>query len=418
MFALIDCNNFYASCERVFSPDLNNQPIVVLSNNDGCVVARSEEAKPFVPMGVPAFKYEEIFRKHNIRVFSSNYPLYGDMSNRVMEILSGYSPQFEVYSIDEIFLKFEGFDRFDLKQHGLMMRQQVKRWTGLPISVGIAETKALAKVANLIAKKYVERTGGVYVIDTEEKRRKALDWLPVEDIWGIGRKHAARLQKTGITTAAQFAGMSDTTVKKQMSVVGLRLKKDLEGIPTLELDDMQDRRSIATTRTFETNYTEYDDIKERISTFAVSCSEKLRKQKACCNAVIVCLYTNRHRKDQKQYTKNTVVKLPFSTNSGIEIVRAAVQGLDSIFKAGYRYKRAGVIVADLVSETALQATLFEMANAKHKPLMQAVDRLNHRFLDTKVKLGSQDLKRTWKMKQERLSPRYTTRMEDIIVVRV
>ncbi|MEY3599658.1 MAG: hypothetical protein RLZZ463_435, partial [Bacteroidota bacterium] len=242
MYALVDCNNFYASCERVFKPELIGKPVVVLSNNDGCVIARSSEAKPFVPMGAVAFKYREVFAQHDIRVFSSNYALYGDMSHRVMEVLRQFSPEVEVYSIDEAFLKFTGFEQWDLQAHGLAMKQRVQQWTHIPISVGIAPTKALAKVANKIAKKFPERTQGVYAIDTEEKRIKALRWTAVEDVWGIGRKTTKKLQAIGVRTAADFVALPDAYVRKTFSVVGLRLKHELAGQSVLELEEVQTKK--------------------------------------------------------------------------------------------------------------------------------------------------------------------------------
>ena len=234
MFALVDCNNFYASCERVFRPDLNGKPVVVLSNNDGCVIARSNEAKSLkIPMGAPAFEFKEVFEKNNVQVFSSNYALYGDMSFRVMTILSKFSPEVEIYSIDEAFLQFDGFDLFSLQEIGLKIRKAVYKSTGIPVSVGFAETKALAKVANKIAKKFTDRTGGVYIINTDEKRVKALKWTKVEDVWGIGRQHTKRLEYYGVKSAFDFVLMADGWVRKNMAVVGLRLKRELEGKRTL-----------------------------------------------------------------------------------------------------------------------------------------------------------------------------------------
>jgi DNA polymerase V len=215
MFALIDCNNFYASCERVFRPDLIGKPVVVLSNNDGCVIARSNEAKAIgIPMGAPAFESEKLFKQHNVNVFSANFALYGDMSQRVMTILRDYSPEMEIYSIDEAFLKLTGFDKFDLQDYGNQIRYRVTKWTGIPISIGIAPTKALAKAANRIAKKYQEQTGNVHLINTEEKRIKALKWLPVEDVWGIGRQHTKRLKAKNINTAFDFTQLTDNWVRE------------------------------------------------------------------------------------------------------------------------------------------------------------------------------------------------------------
>lgn len=420
MFALIDCNNFYASCERVFRPDLNGKPIVVLSNNDGCVIARSNEAKAVgIPMGAPAFEYESIFKQNNVQVFSANFALYGDMSNRVMTILSDYSPEMEIYSIDECFLRLNGFDTFfNLQKYGEEMRYKITKWTGIPISVGIAPTKALSKLANRIAKKYPEITNGVYIIDSEEKRIKALKWLKIEDVWGIGRQHTKRLNAQNVFTAFDFTQLSDEWVKKNLAIVGLRLKHDLQGIPTLKFEEIQPKKNIATTRSFETNYTEFEQLNERISTFACSCAEKLRKQKSFCNSLMVFIHTNGHRKDLPQYNRNIVVKLPFPTNSSIELAKFATQALKRIFKHGFAYKKAGVVVQDFTPETVTQTTLFETRNERHIPLMQAIDKINTQYGQQKIRLASQDLKRVWKMKQEKLSPRYSTNLSDIITINV
>ncbi|MCC7534421.1 MAG: Y-family DNA polymerase [Bacteroidia bacterium] len=419
MFALIDCNNFYASCERVFRPDLNGKPIVVLSNNDGCVIARSNEAKAIgIPMGAAAFEYEQMFIYNNVQVFSANFALYGDMSNRVMNLLAEYSPEMEIYSIDECFLKLSGFDYYNLQTYGEQMRNKVTKWTGIPISIGIAPTKALAKLANRIAKKFPNRTQSVYTIDTDEKRIKALKWLNIEDVWGIGRQHAKRLKTHGVHTAFDFTQLPDDWVAKHLAIVGLRLKHDLQGIPTLDLEEIQPKKNIATTRSFETNYTEFEQLQERITTFAASCAEKLRNQKSCCNSLMVFIHTNGHRKDLPQYSRNIVLQLPFPTNSTLELAGFATQALKRIFKQGYAYKKAGVIVQDFTSENTLQTKLFVSRNEKHLPLMQAMDKLNSAYGQQKVKLASQDLKRVWKMKQEKLSPRYTTKLSDIITINV
>ena len=273
MFALIDCNNFYASCQRVFEPHLRNKPIVILSNNDGCVIARSNEAKALgIPRGAPAFEYKNIFIANNVFVYSSNYALYGDMSSRIMNILATYSPEIEIYSIDEAFLKFKGFEMFDLNEIGLDMQRKVTKGTGIPVSIGFAPTKALTKVANKIAKKFPERTKSVYSIDSDEKRIKALKWTKIEDVRGIGRKHAKRLQTKNIFNAYQFTQLSDEWVRKEMAVVGLRLKRELEGKPTLDLESPKNKKMIATTRSFEKMYTKIEDLSERVSTFTASCS--------------------------------------------------------------------------------------------------------------------------------------------------
>jgi DNA polymerase V len=296
------------------------------------------------------------------------------------------------------------------------MRLKVIKWTGIPVSVGIAPTKALAKVANRIAKKYSERTKGVYIIDNEEKRIKALKWLKVEDVWGIGRQHSKRLNKIGVSNAYDFTELDDSLVRKQMGIVGLRLKQDLKGIPTLDLEEAQLKKTIATTRSFEKNYTQYQQLEERIITFASSCAEKLRQQKSCCNSLMVFIHTNGHRKDLPQYSRNMVLKLPFPTNSSIELSKFATQALKHIFRTGYAYKKAGVIVQDFTADSCLQKTLFENRDERHIPLMQAVDKLNMLFGQQKIRLASQDAKRVWKMKQQKLSPRYTTNLNDIITI--
>ena len=418
MFALADCNNFYASCERVFRPGLNNLPIVVLSNQDGCVVARSNEAKALgIPMGAPAFEYQKLFDQNNVHVFSSNYALYGDMSSRVMTILATYTPELEIYSIDEAFLSFDGCDYFSLQKIGIEMKAKIYKCTGIPICIGFAPTKALAKVANRIAKKFPE-LGGVYVIDNVVKLQKAIRWLKIEDVWGIGRQHAKRLQAQGIKTALDFTLMDDAWVRKNMSVVGLRLKKELSGIRTLELEDISDKKSIACTRSFEKNYSTYDEIKERIVTYSTICAEKLRKQDSCCNVLQVFIVTNSFRQDQPQYSRGISVNLPYPTNSSIEIAKFATDALDRIFKPNFGYKKAGVIVMELTPERSKQKMLFANSDPKHLELMAVIDQLNKAFGKQKVKLASQDLGRTWKMKQEKLSQRYTTRLEEIIQIKV
>jgi len=419
MFALVDCNNFYASCERVFRPDLTGKPIVVLSNNDGCVIARSNEAKALgVPMGAPAFKYDELFAKNNIQVFSANFPLYGDMSHRVMTILGEYSQEVEIYSIDEAFLKFEGFTYIDLDKYARQIQKKVVKWTGIPISIGIGPTKSLAKVATKIAKKFPCKTNNVYIIDNEEKRIKALNWIKIEEVWGIGRQHTKRLKEMNVHTAFDFTRLDNNWIKKHLSIVGLRLKLDLEGEPTLDIEDIQTKKNIATTRSFERNYTNFEDLKERVTTFAVSCAEKLRKQKSCCNSIMVFIHTNGFSEDIPQYSCNTVVKLPYPTNSNIEIAQFSVEALRKIYRSGYQYKKAGVIVMDFIPEEHRQFNIFEDSNPRHIPLMKAIDGINALFGQQRIKLASQDLERVWKMRQEKLSPHYTTDLNDIITIHI
>ena len=419
MFALIDCNNFYASCERVFQPQWEGKPVVILSNNDGCVIARSNEAKALgIPMGAPAFQYQAQFKRQGIKVFSSNYPLYGDMSSRVMSILEQYTPNVEIYSIDEAFLQFKGFELFDLREEGKKMRKQIRQWTGIPVSVGMAPSKALAKITNKIAKKFAVKTEGVYCIDNEEKRIKALKWTPIGDVWGIGRQHRQRLEAMGIENAWQFTMLPDDWIRKHMSVLGLRLKKDLQGLPSIQLEENPPpKKGIATTRSFEGTLTSFTDLEERISTFATSCAEKMRKQQSSCNALLVFVRSDPHKKGEAPYRNSCVLSLPYATDSTIILSKYAVLGLRKIFKDGVSYKKAGVMIMGLVPTQKRQLSLFENKNTKHVALMQRLDQIHKRFGPNQIKLANQDLNRTWKMKQEHLSNRFTTELTEIITVR-
>ena len=419
MFALIDCNNFYASCERLFNPKLNGKPVIVLSNNDGCAVARSNEAKALgVKMGVPVFQIKDLVEKHNIQVFSSNYELYGDISNRVMNILSTYSPISEIYSVDECFLKMEGYEtHFDLKEMGLDMKAKVMKWVNIPISVGFAETKALAKVANKIAKKFPKETNGVHIIDTEEKRIKALKWTEIGDVWGIGRQHTKRLKAMGVHNAYQFTQLGDEWVRRNMTVQGLRLKKDLLGEPNIQMEEVQDKKNIACTRSFENMLNNYKDISERVATFSASIGEKLRKQNSQCNMLSVFVLSNQHRQDLEQHRASRTIKTDFPTNSTFEINRLAQMVLKSIMKEGINYKKAGIIVSGLTPAENQQFKLFNGENPKHVDLMNVIDKTNKKIGGNIIRFGNNAMGKRWKMRQENLSKRYTTNWNEILVVK-
>ncbi|MFV0192371.1 Y-family DNA polymerase [Empedobacter falsenii] len=420
MYALVDCNNFYASCERVFNPTLNGKPVVVLSNNDGCVIARSNEAKDLgIPMGAPAFEYENNFRLKKIKVFSSNYALYADMSNRVMTILKSYCPDIEIYSIDESFLLFKGFDNYDLVKYAQEIKQKIYTITKIPVCIGIAPTKALAKVANRIAKKFPKHHNGVYMIDSKEKIIKALKWLKCEDIWGIGRRLAKRLAFVGCKNAYDFTLLNDEYIKRNFSIVELRLKKELLGESVLKLDEVQRKKSIATTRSFEKTINDYENLKERVSTFAVSCAEKLRKEQSKCNIITVFVMTNRFDEKQSFVSNSLSTTLDFDSNSSIVLSKSALFLLDKLVPAEGKvpdYKKAGVIVSAITPDNQAQMNLFHTESPKHKALMSVMDQLNANYGDHMLKLASQDVRRKWKMKQERLSPCYTTRFTDILNV--
>lgn len=417
MFALVDCNNFYASCERVFNPNLQHKPIVILSNNDGCIIARSDEAKKLgIPMGAPIFKYRTLIANHNVKVFSSNYSLYGDMSSRVMSILKQFTPDIQVYSIDESFLKLEGFEGYNLTDYGMLMKNRILKWTGIPTCAGIAPTKALSKVANKIARKYPDQTNGVYVIDTEVKRINALKWTKIKDIWGIGKQLSNRLAIKGCKNAYDFTQLPESWVKSNLSVVESRLQRDLLGIPTLDLEIQKSKKSISTTRTFEKPLKELDKIKERVSTFAFVSGEKLRRQNSHCHMIIVILRSNYFREDLKQHYATKVISLPYPTNSSLVLSNYAIKAIEDVFKKGIAYKKAGIILTGLVPSNNYQLNIFDWENSNHQPLMKAIDKINYRF-SNKIKLANQDLKKTWKMKQDHLSPNYTTNLQDIIKVK-
>lgn len=419
MYGLVDCNNFYASCERVFQPQLIGKPIVILSNNDGCIISRSYEAKDLgIPMGAPEFKVRQELQQKKVHVFSSNYALYGDLSNRVMKILEGFTPNVEVYSIDEAFLNFDGLKVDDYHHYGLQMKNRVQKWVGIPVCVGFAPSKALSKVANKIAKKYQERTQGIYVIDTDEKRIKALKWTKIEDVWGIGYRLTKKMQARNIMTAYDFTlPQNESFIKKEMGVVGIRLKMELEGESVLEMDEPKDKKTIAITRSFDGNITTFNEMKERVSTFATVCAEKLRKQNSCCYGIVVYLRKDRYKVPNERYNFYKLENLPFASNSSITLSSVAVKMLKELFEEGEIYKKAGVIVTQLIPQDQKQFHLFDEENPKHQKLMKVMDDFHKKTGERKIRLGNQDLQRTWKMKQNHLSPKYTTDFKDIFTVK-
>ena len=356
MYALVDCNNFYASCERVFQPQFAGKPVVILSNNDGCVISRSDEAKAAgIAMGAPEFQIKDLIREKNVKVFSSNYALYGDLSNRVMKILEGFTPNLEVYSIDESFLNFDGMTIENYHDYGIEMKAKIQKWVGIPVCVGFAPTKALSKIANRIAKKFQVRTKGVYVIDDDEKRIKALKWTKIEDVWGIGSRWAKKVKMRNINTAFDFtAQQHEAWIKKEMGIVGMRLKYELEGKSVLALDEVvEQRKSIVVTRSFPKQISDFDGLRERVTTFATICAEKLRKQKSCCNTMVVMLVIDRHKYQAPQYYLNRSFKLPFATNSTLTIANIAVELLQKIYADNPNavFKKAGVMVLDFHLQT-------------------------------------------------------------------
>jgi len=422
MYALVDCNNFYASCERVFQPKFNGKPVAILSNNDGCVISRSNEAKAVgIPMGAPAFQIKELVKEKNVQLFSSNYALYGDLSNRVMAILGQFTPNLEIYSIDEAFLNFDGLTISDYHEYGIQMKTRVQKWVGIPVCIGFADTKALSKVANKIAKKFQDRTKGVYVIDSEEKRIKALKWTKIEDVWGIGYRMNKKMKAKNIVTALDFtAPQHEAWIKKEMGVIGMRLKYELEGKSVLDLEPIVDqKKSIATTRSFPKQIADFDLLRERLATFAAVCAEKLRKQNSCCHTIIVMLVVDKHTVQTSQYYFNMAVTLPYGSNSTLTISNAAIAMLKKLHKGNehLKFKKAGVIVTELIDENKKQLQLFDEENPKHLLLMKVMDGLNKKIGDKKVKLATQNLSLTWNMNQKHLSPKYTTNFKDILEIK-
>jgi DNA polymerase V len=420
MFALVDCNNFYASCERVFDPRLERRPIVVLSNNDGCVIARSNEAKALgIAMGEPAFKKEDVYAKHNVAVFSSNFALYGDMSQRVMSTLAQHSAAMEIYSIDEAFLDCSGLTADGLDRFGSQLRKTVKQWTGIPVSIGVAPTKTLAKVANHIAKRLPDNSG-VCVLEKEETIEYCLKKLPVEKLWGVGRRYALFLRSWGINTAWDLRRMPEGWVKENMTVVGLRLQKELKGEPCIPMEhNPQKKKEICTSRSFGIMVTELDELKQAVSMYATRCAEKLRTQNSCTNLVNVFLHTNPFRPDLPQYKNVRLVRLPVASNSTLTIVQSALRGLESIYRKGYQYKKAGVIVSGLVPSNTIQYNVFHSTDEdRHMRLMTAMDKVNDREGRDVLRVAEQGFTRRWTLRQERLSPCYTTRWADFMTIAV
>lgn len=417
MYGLADCNNFYASCERVFDPYWNDKPVVVLSNNDGCVIARSNEVKKLgIKMGIPAYQIKTEIEQYGIGVFSSNYSLYGDMSSRVMSILSSFVENLEVYSIDEAFLDFSGFERYDLNDYGKKIVKTTTKGTGIPISLGIAPTKTLAKVANKFAKKF-PAYNSVCIIDSDEKKIKALQYTAIKDVWGVGRQHTKLLSGYEIKTAYDFTQLPMAWVRQKMTVNGERIWKELNGISCIEIEYAPPaKKTICTSRAFGQIITDLEELKESVSTYAAICAEKLRKQKSCALSLMVFIHTNNFREDLPQYFQNSVVKFPVATNSTMEIVKYALTALKHIYRKGYQFKKAGVIITEIIPDSAIQTNLFDLVDReKHSRLMTVVDQLNDGFKKNNLRLAIQEGSRKWRLKQEMLSPCYTTRISDILL---
>ena len=421
MYALVDCNNFYASCERLFQPKFNHQPVVVLSNNDGCVIARSDEAKALgIVMGTPAYMSQELFNKHNVAVFSSNYTLYGDMSNRVMKTLATFVPRLELYSIDEAFLDMSELTFKDLFKLGFEIRTVVTRNTGIPVSVGIAPTKALAKMANRYAKKKYKPIG-VFYAASQTLIDEMLEFTDVGDIWGVGHQYALLLKKNGIHTAKEFTNMNADWIRTNMSVTGLRLWNELRGVPAIEWEfEPKPKQNICTSRSFGKLTNNYSIIREAVSNYAASCAEKLRKQSSVCKRINVFISTNPHKINHKQYKHSITIHCATATNLTSEIISYALKGLEIIFQPnGYLFMKVGVMVLDIVPEAEVQINMFDNKDrTKDKKALNAMDKINRAYGTGTVRMAVQRFDKRFHLRADHLSKKYTTRLSEVVNIKI
>ncbi len=421
MYALVDGNNFYVSCERVFNPKLNGVPVVVLSNNDGCVIARSQESKDLgIKMGEPAFQRKRFFEENHVRVFSSNYELYGDMSRRMHDVLRTFAPSIELYSIDEAFLDFTGLEKSeDIKEYGTKIKKEVMQNIGIPVGVGIASTKTLAKIANNMAKK-IKQLNGICVLKTAEQINYALRHTNIEDVWGIGRRYSEKLLRKGIKTAYDFVQLPESWVLREMTIVGLKTYHELKGIKRLSLEEVRPpKKVIATTRSFGRKVTDIKNLQTSVATHASRCAEKLRRQKSIAAYVSVFITTDRFNEEDPQYYNSYTVGLPTPSSSQLELVKRALTALNKIYISGYKYKKAGVIVSGIMDESDVQTDLFYHLNIEqHNRLMKQIDKLNYRYGKDTIKLGVMGMKKEWTLKREQLSRRFTTNWDEILTLKV
>ncbi|SAV08231.1 Y-family DNA polymerase [Klebsiella quasipneumoniae] len=421
MFALCDVNSFYASCETVFRPDLKGRPVVVLSNNDGCVIARSAEAKPFVKMGEPYFKQKDQFRRQGVICFSSNYELYADMSNRVMTTLEELSPRCEIYSIDEAFCDLTGVRNCrNLTDFGREIRETVLRRTHLTVGVGIAQTKTLAKLANHAAKKWQRQTGGVVDLSNIDKQRKLMAALPIDEVWGVGRRISKKLEAMGIKTVLQLADTDIRFIRKHFDVVLERTVRELRGEPCLGLEEFAPvKQEIVCSRSFGGRITEYLEMRQAICSYASRAAEKLRGEHQYCRFISAFVKTSPFALNEPYYGNSASVKLLTPTQDSRDIIAAATRCLDAIWKDGHRYQKAGVMLGDFYSQGVAQLNLFD-DNAPRQnsvKLMEVLDHLNAKNGRGALYFAGQGIQTAWQMKREMLSPRYTTRYSDLLRVR-
>ena len=414
-FALADCNNFYVSCERVFNPALEKKPVIILSNNDGCIISRSNEAKALgIPMGAPVFKYRDLIRQQQVKCFSSNYSLYGDMSQRVMNSLRQLCPDIEIYSIDEAFLRLDKFYHYDLKRYLVDIRQKIKQWTGIPISIGLASTKTLAKVANFHAKRFAAE--GVYDLRDNQLRDTILGRFPIQEIWGIGRKLSEKLYPYSIETALDLQKANPKIIRQRFSVVVERIIFELNGVSCLDLESIQPKKQIMSSRSFGSPVARLDDLNEAISTYTARAAVKLRKQKAKSKALYVFITTNKHKSTDLQYTKGLVCSLVAPTNDTRILIAAAKKTLKQLYRNGFNYKKVGILLMDIILEhqEAYDFFLNPTLSQKSETLMEMVDNTNKAFGSRTLFFAAQGIKQPWAMRSEHRSPSYTTNWTEIV----
>ncbi len=417
MYGLCDCNNFYASCERVFRPDLAGRPLVVLSNNDGCVIARSNEAKALgIGMGQPLYQLRTLVERHHVALFSANFPLYGDMSRRVMTTLRGLVPALEVYSIDEAFFDLRGIGE-PPDELGRRIARRVRRNTGIPVSIGIAPTKTLAKIASKLAKRY-PKLDGCCCMHRPEDIDKVLASFPLRDVWGIGRRYGRLFDGMGVRTARQFIDLPEAWVNGRMGLAGLRTWQELQGVESIGFEELASyKQQICVSRSFPHEVYALDELERIVAEFASRCAEKLRGQRTFCREVHAFICTNRHREDQPQRSESGMVAMADPAQSTLDIVRCARAALRQIYRPGFGYKRAGVILSGIEAEAEMQASLFPPADReKQARLMEAFDRLNRTFGRGSIRTAAEGAE-PFRMNRDHLSRRYTTDWNELPVVR-
>jgi len=397
--ALIDCNSFYVSCERLFNPKIQNVPVVVLSNNDGCVISRSTEAKKLgIRMGEPYFKVKDLVKKNNVQIFSSNYALYGDLSRRVMKVLKGFTDKIEIYSIDEAFLDLSHIKDEQVEEYGKQIRERVLKWTGIPTSVGISNTKTLSKVANHIAKK---KQSGVTSLIGIENLDPILEKVEINDIWGVGRQLTKFYQKNGIYNAKQLKNKSNTWIKKCSNVLSSRTAMELRGIPCINLETTQTKRkSCVVSRSFGKRIEKFQELKEAVANYCLNASEKIRSESLVAKAITVFVRTSPFQRDYGYYSNAKTIDFPIATNNSIETVKTAVAILESIFKNGYRYQKAGVMLTGLRNDDGRKNLFSSEKDEKIKSLMRSIDNTNYRYGRSTLSLASAGVHKKWNMRRQ------------------